>query len=143
MLTASQVETVAFTTEHGEILHYDCAGKAYSTIAVEKADAGFTDTGLRPLSRFELDEWVGEDTYESARGRVDDFEYDHPALAALFGVERSSGEWVKSDGAWFGRWVYPQESRNYQRLVERIADKHETGPSCDHCGGYVHEAPLA
>ena len=64
MLTGYQCETVAFTLD-GSIICPDCAVKATSAITVAKAERGL-DHGfdLNALSRYSLDEYVGESASE-------------------------------------------------------------------------------
>lgn len=136
MLTASQVETVAYIGD-GAAFHRECAIREYSTVRIERVDMGL-DTGLRPLSRYELDEWQGQEAYDTADDRLDDFEDDHPRLAILLGVNRERR--CRPRGGYCG--FFRTEGRNRGRLLDRLAEKIPAGPSCDHCGGFLHEPPL-
>ena len=115
MLTASQCETVAYLGE-GAVYHPECAAQRFSTLTVEKADVGLDNSGgLRPMIRYELDEWQSQDAYSLAEERVSDFEYDHPRTAALLGLGFNG--------------------RNRYRLIDRLADRFADtcGPTCDEC----------
>lgn len=125
MLTAAQCETVAYLGD-GAVYHPECAAKRFSTLTVEKADVGLDNSGgLRPLIRFELDEWTYQDAYSLAEERVDDFEVDHPALARVLGVaDLRDGHDPDLD-----------IDRNRWRLIDRLADRFSdtAGPTCDEC----------
>jgi hypothetical protein len=124
MLTASQCETVAYHGD-GAVYHPECARQRFSALTVEKADVGLDNSGgLRPLIRFELDEWQGQDAYALAEEYADRFEDDHPTLAATLGVA-SPRSGLDLSAA----------TRNRYRLIDRLADRFAdtSGPSCDEC----------
>lgn len=65
MLSYHQAETAAYMTDGGGFYHPDCAREVFGTLSVEKADIGLTNAyNLSPLSRYGLDEYVGEASYD-------------------------------------------------------------------------------
>ena len=65
MLTASQCEIVAYyIPDHGEFICRECAAKATSQLAVEKADEGLTGDRLQPIIRYSLEEYASENLWE-------------------------------------------------------------------------------
>ena len=72
MLTAYQVETVAYVADGG-FYHPDCAREKYSSLTVEKADAGLANgADLSPLIRYELDEYAGSSAWEYLAQELDE-----------------------------------------------------------------------
>lgn len=89
MLTAFQVETVAFLTDGGFICS-DCAHKAFEEDPAETAD-------LRPVSRYEMDEYDSENSRDWFSDRETDDEPDHTECACTMGVscDECGGEIVE------------------------------------------------
>lgn len=72
MLTASQVETVAFITDGG-IICRDCAIRRFGEMgvaAMEEGIAEFLPQDVSPLIRYELDTLIGENASEYATETV-------------------------------------------------------------------------
>lgn len=132
MLTASQCQTVAYIGDGG-FLHPDCARKRYSALAIEKADAGFSDAPVSPVIQYSLSEQNGELTWESARERFDRFADDHPELAYVLGVIPANSSWERNEATGYGRWVLPDGSQNYERALDRYAERHPVYETCDEC----------
>lgn len=119
MLTYAQVQVAAFTGD-GTVYHPHCARELYSELTVSKAEAGLTNSaGLSPMIQYSLDEWVGQDAYQFAEERADDWIAAHPGLAETLGLVNNIGL-----------------TNNYYRLIDRLADRYgdTAGPTCDHCG---------
>lgn len=72
MLSYYSAQVVAYIADGG-FYHPHCAREVFSTISVEKADAGLsTAHDLTPISRFSLDEYRYEDAWEYAQQDTDD-----------------------------------------------------------------------
>lgn len=74
MLTATQVETVAFVTDGG-IICRDCAESRFGELgvaAIEEGIAEFLPQDVSPLIRYELDNLVGELAWDYAAQDVDE-----------------------------------------------------------------------
>lgn len=139
MLSAYSAETIAYTGD-GFILHRECAIREYSTVRIERADAGL-DNGLNPMIRYSVDTWAGEEAWDIARDKLDDFEDDHPRLAILLGVNRER-RCEPRPGSYCG--FFRTEGRNRDRMLGRIVQKlgDSVGPTCDRCTGFILEPPL-
>jgi hypothetical protein len=114
VLTGYQCETIAFyPRDAGEFICPDCAVEQYGALAVSAAEDGLANSGeLSPVSRYSLDEYAGERTWEYAEDRVREFENDHPQIFGALLAER---------------W----------RVVDRYAEKHEMHEYCGNCGGEI------
>lgn len=80
MLTASQVEIVAFVTDGG-IICRDCATQRFGELgvaAIEEGLAEFLPSDVSPLIRYELDTYIGELADEHA-DEVADYDEDSEA----------------------------------------------------------------
>lgn len=113
MLTASQCEIVAYVTD-GEIVCRDCLVARYSTVFVERLDAGIGGSthDISPLIRYEVDNLSSERIWEAAEERVDRFADDHPAIFQAVEAEH-------------GRW------RIVDRVAENLGDAY--GEHCGEC----------
>lgn len=89
MLTASQVEIVAFVTDGG-IICRDCATQRFGELgvaAIEEGLAEFLPSDVSPLIRYELDTYIGELASEHAdeavaRAEAEGGDYDAEWQAA-------------------------------------------------------------
>lgn len=70
MLTAYQCETVAYVTD-GAIICPSCAVKRYTTVGVERIDAGLGIADVSPLCRYTLDEHNGSNASQYATETCD------------------------------------------------------------------------
>lgn len=146
MLTATQCEIVAYVTD-GEIVCRDCLVARYSTVFVERLDAGIGGSthDISPLIRYEVDTLSGERIWEAAEERVSDFEANHPELALALGVNakrergfrvaRHNGLGRLLSQRWERETLVP-EGRNRWRIVDRVADQlgDVYGERCGQCG---------
>lgn len=118
MLTATQVEIVAFVTDGG-IICRDCAIERFGEMgvaAIEEGIAEFLPQDVSPLIRYELDNVISKDAHEwvSQEGEV----------------------WQNIDGDWFGRMngetygPFDAEWRAEEALLDAQPDEY----GCDNCG---------
>lgn len=121
MLTATQVETVAFVTDGG-IICRDCAESRFGELgvaAIEEGIAEFLPRDVSPLIRYELDNIIGEDAHEW--------------------IAQEGEVWQNIDGDWYSRTngethgPFDSEDEAEQALYDEYPDEY----ACDDCGGGI------
>lgn len=147
MLTASQVEVVAYLTDGG-FLHAECARETLGDGAVEIAREGIERWNdpepLRPVIRYELDEADGERAYQdfdivTYRERTEEWLHERDTSYLEFGAQ---------DGPFYVVPVDEDEPEEGAETFDTLASAEDgryerAGESCDHCGGLLRDAPLA